>query len=123
MRGEYNRGVDTSCLFCRIVARELPAKIVFESERVLAFEDIHPQAPTHVQLIPKQHVASTLALEPGDDALVGELVRAAAALARERGFADDGYRLVFNTNAAAGQTVYHLHLHLLGGRMLRWPPG
>jgi histidine triad (HIT) family protein len=115
--------VDPSCLFCRIAARELPAKIVFESERVIAFEDIHPQAPTHVQLIPKKHVASTLALEPDDDALVGELVRAAAALARERGFAEDGYRLVFNTNAAAGQTVYHLHLHLLGGRSFRWPPG
>lgn len=115
--------MDVNCLFCRIAARQLPAKIVFESERVIAFEDIHPQAPTHVQLIPKKHVASTLALAPEDDGVVGELVRAAAALARERGFADDGYRLVFNTNAAAGQTVYHLHLHLLGGRSFRWPPG
>lgn len=115
--------MDANCLFCKIAARQLPAKVVFESERVIAFEDIHPQAPTHVQLIPKKHVASTLALAPEDDALVGELVRAAAALARERGFADDGYRLVFNTNAAAGQTVYHLHLHLLGGRSFRWPPG
>lgn len=115
--------MDPSCLFCRIAARQIPAKVVFESERVIAFEDIHPQAPTHVQLIPKEHVASTLALGAEHDAIVGELVRAAATLARERGFADDGYRLVFNTNAAAGQTVYHLHLHLLGGRTFRWPPG
>lgn len=113
----------SDCLFCRIAAKEIPAKLVFEGERVLAFEDIHPQAPTHIQLIPREHVASTLALEERHDALVGELVRTAARLARERGFADDGYRLVFNTNAAAGQTVYHLHLHLLGGRSFRWPPG
>jgi histidine triad (HIT) family protein len=115
--------VDPNCLFCKIAARKLPAKVVFESERVIAFEDIHPQAPTHVQLIPKEHVATTLALGPEHDGVVGELVRAAASLARERGFAEDGYRLVFNTNAAAGQTVYHLHLHLLGGRTFRWPPG
>ncbi len=115
--------MDPNCLFCRIVARQAPAKIVLETERLIAFEDIHPQAPTHVQLIPRKHVPSTLALEAEDEPLVGELVRAAAALARERGFADDGYRLVLNTNAAAGQTVYHLHLHLLGGRTFRWPPG
>jgi histidine triad (HIT) family protein len=115
--------VDPSCLFCRIAAHELPAKIVFENERVIAFEDIHPQAPTHVQLIPRKHIPTTLDLAAEDQAVVGELVRTAAALARERGFADDGYRLVFNTNAAAGQTVYHLHLHLLGGRGFRWPPG
>jgi histidine triad (HIT) family protein len=115
--------VDPSCLFCRIAAHELPAKIVFENERVIAFEDIHPQAPTHVQLIPRKHIPTTLDVAAEDQTVVGELVRTAAALARERGFADDGYRLVFNTNAAAGQTVYHLHLHLLGGRGFRWPPG
>jgi len=114
----------TTCLFCRIAAREVPGKIVFESERVVAFEDIQPQAPTHVLLIPREHVAaSTLDVTERTRALVGELVEIAARIARERGFADAGYRLVFNTNAAAGQTVYHLHLHLLGGRSFGWPPG
>jgi len=113
----------SDCLFCRIAARELPARIVFENERIVAFEDIHPQAPAHVQLIPRKHIASTLTVAAEDQSLVGELVRTAAELARQIGFADDGFRLVFNTNAAAGQTVFHLHLHLLGGRMFRWPPG
>mgnify|MGYP003435621004 FL=1 len=111
------------CLFCRIAARELPARIVFESERIVAFEDIHPQAPAHVQLIPRKHIASTLELGAEDHALVGELVETATGLARELGFADAGYRLVMNTGGAAGQTVYHLHLHLLGGRTFGWPPG
>ena len=113
----------TNCLFCRIAARELPARIVFENERIVAFEDIHPQAPAHVQLIPRKHVASTLDLGVDDHALVGELVQAATGLARELGFADAGFRLVFNTGGAAGQTVHHLHLHLLGGRTFGWPPG
>ena len=111
------------CLFCRIAARELPARIVFESERIVAFEDIHPQAPAHVQLIPRKHIASTLEIAAEDQSLIGEMVRVAAELARTLGFADEGYRLVFNTGGAAGQTVYHLHLHLLGGRTFRWPPG
>ncbi|MFI5315354.1 MAG: histidine triad nucleotide-binding protein [Myxococcota bacterium] len=112
------------CLFCRIAAREIPGKIVLENERVVAFEDIQPQAPTHVILIPRAHVAaSTLDVTAETRALVGELVELAAQIARERGFAADGYRLVFNTNAAAGQSVFHLHLHLLGGRRFGWPPG
>jgi histidine triad (HIT) family protein len=112
------------CLFCRIAAREIPGTIVFENERIVAFEDVHPQAPTHVLLIPRAHVAaSTLDVTAATHALVGELVEVAARIARERGFADAGYRLVFNTNAAAGQTVFHLHLHLLGGRSFSWPPG
>ncbi len=111
------------CLFCKIVAKEIPATVVFENERVTAFEDIHPQAPTHVQIIPKRHLASTLELGEADRELIGELVGVGAAIARERGFADDGFRLVFNTNAAAGQTVFHIHLHLLGGRSFGWPPG
>jgi histidine triad (HIT) family protein len=116
--------MDPKCLFCRIAAKELPAKIVFENERVLAFEDRAPVAPTHVLLIPREHVAaSALEVGPAQRALVGELVERAGAIARERGFADDGYRLVFNTNTAAGQTVFHLHLHLLGGRTFSWPPG
>lgn len=113
----------SDCLFCRIAAKELPAKIVFENERIVAFADLHPQAPAHVQLIPRKHIASTLEVGAEDQAVVGELVRTAAGLARELGFAEEGFRLVFNTNAAAGQSVYHLHLHLLGGRTFRWPPG
>jgi histidine triad (HIT) family protein len=113
----------TDCLFCKIVNREIPASIVYEDDRVLAFNDITPQAPTHVLLIPKRHVASLLDLVPGDDGMVGELVRRAAAIAAERGIAAGGFRTVFNTNADAGQTVFHIHLHLLGGRKMKWPPG
>jgi histidine triad (HIT) family protein len=112
-----------SCLFCRIIAREIPASIVFEDDRMIAFNDINPQAPTHVLIVPKRHIETLNALEPGDDQLVGELARRAAAIARERGFSDRGYRVVFNTNREAGQTVFHIHLHLLGGRPMTWPPG
>ncbi len=112
-----------SCLFCKIVNREIPASIVYEDERVLAFNDINPQASTHVLIIPKQHVATLNDLEAGHDAIVGELVRCAAAIAKERGIDGAGYRTVFNTNRDAGQTVFHIHLHLIGGRSLAWPPG
>jgi histidine triad (HIT) family protein len=112
-----------SCLFCRIADRDIPAAIVYEDDRVLAFKDVNPQAPTHVLLIPKRHIASLTDLSPEDDALVGELVRRAAALAGELGIAAGGFRTVFNTNRDAGQTVFHIHLHLLGGRALHWPPG
>lgn len=112
-----------ACLFCRIVAREIPATLVHEDDHVVAFEDIHPQAPTHVLIVPKAHVATLNDLSSQHDALVGHLVRTAAAIARARGLSDDGYRTVFNCNAAAGQTVFHLHLHLLGGRTMAWPPG
>ena len=111
------------CLFCRIARKEIPASIVYEDERVLVFNDINPQAPLHALVIPKQHIASLNELSPGDDGLVGELVRRAAAVARERGYADRGFRTVFNTNAEAGQTVFHIHLHVLAGRGLSWPPG
>ena len=111
------------CLFCKIVNREIPGSIVYEDESVLAFNDINPQAPTHVLIIPKRHIESLNVLEPDDDRLVGELVRRAAAIAKERGFAGGGFRTVFNTNRDAGQTVFHVHLHLLGGRSLSWPPG
>jgi histidine triad (HIT) family protein len=115
--------MDPNCLFCKIVARTIPGKIAFENERVVAFEDIAPQAPTHLVIVPREHFASTLEVTPARHAVVGELVEVAARLARERGFADEGYRLVYNTNRAAGQTVFHLHLHLLGGRRFGWPPG
>ncbi len=111
------------CLFCKILAKEIPARIAFENERVVAFNDVNPQAPTHVQIIPRKHIASTLELADEDRELIGEMVQVAAQLAREGGFADEGFRLAFNTNPGAGQTVYHLHLHLLGGRPVGWPPG
>ena len=111
------------CLFCKIVRREIPGKIVFEDEALLAFEDINPQAPTHVLVIPKRHIESLNVLEASDDGIVGEIVRRAAAIAKDRGIAAGGYRTVFNTNRDAGQTVFHIHLHLLGGRSMTWPPG
>lgn len=112
-----------ACLFCRIVAGEIPAKKVFEDDQLIAFEDINPQAPMHVLVVPRVHVATLNDLESGHDALVGALVRRAAAIAGERGYAEGGYRTVFNCNGDAGQTVFHLHLHVLGGRRLTWPPG
>ena len=111
------------CLFCRIIARDVPASIVYEDDRVLAFNDINPQAPTHVLVVPKRHVASLNDLTAAYDSLVGELVRRAAAIANDRGLAAGGFRTVFNTNRDAGQTVFHIHLHLLGGRPMHWPPG
>jgi histidine triad (HIT) family protein len=113
----------SNCLFCRIIRREIPASVVYEDDHLLAFNDINPQAPLHVLVIPKRHVDSLNALASGDDALLGEMVRRAAAIAADRGFADRGFRTVFNTNADAGQTVFHVHLHLLAGRGLGWPPG
>lgn len=112
-----------SCLFCRIAAGEIPASKVYENADLLAFNDINPQAPLHVLIIPKQHIATTSDLTEADEALVGKLVRTAAAIAAEKGYADRGYRTVFNCNAEAGQTVFHIHLHLLAGRNLGWPPG
>jgi histidine triad (HIT) family protein len=111
------------CLFCKIIAHDIPASIVYEDDRLLAFNDINPQAPTHVLVIPKRHISSLLDLSPADDAIVGEMTRRAAAIATERGIAADGFRTVFNTNAGAGQTVFHIHLHLIGGRAMDWPPG
>jgi histidine triad (HIT) family protein len=113
----------SDCLFCRIIKREIPASIVYEDDHVLAFNDINPQAPTHVLLIPKRHIASLNELQPGDDQIVGEIVRRAAAIAKDRGIGERGFRTLFNTNGEAGQTVFHLHLHLLGGRTMAWPPG
>ena len=111
------------CLFCRIAAGEIPASKVYEDEDVVAFNDINPQAPLHVLVIPKRHIATTNDLTPEDDALVGMLVRRAGAIAAEKGYAERGYRTVLNCNAEAGQTVFHIHLHLLAGRVMGWPPG
>jgi len=111
------------CLFCRIVRKEIPASVVYEDDRLLVFNDINPQAPLHALIIPKRHIASLNDLSSSDDGIVGEMVRCAAAVARDKGYADRGYRTVFNTNAEAGQTVFHIHLHVLAGRGLSWPPG
>ncbi|MGD8495791.1 MAG: histidine triad nucleotide-binding protein [Gemmatimonadales bacterium] len=111
------------CLFCRIYAGEIPADTVAEGEDWMAFRDIDPQAPVHVLIIPKRHVESVAALETGDTALAGRLLLAAAETARELGVEEDGYRLVTNRGEKAGQSVFHLHLHLLAGRRMNWPPG
>lgn len=113
----------SSCLFCRIIAGDIPATKVYEDEALIAFNDIHPQAPMHVLIVPKLHVATLNDLEPAHDALLGSMIRRAAAIAAERGFAEGGFRTVFNCNAGAGQTVFHIHLHALGGRTMTWPPG
>ena len=118
----------TDCLFCRMVAGEIPADVVHQTDRVLAFRDINPQAPTHVLVIPKEHHRNVAALASADPGLLGEVVNAAAAVATQEGLVDDGgvkpgYRLVTNTGPQAGQSVDHLHLHVLGGRPMRWPPG
>src|SRR5262245_17130176 len=112
-----------SCLFCKIIAREIPGQIVQEDENVVVFKDINPQAPLHVLIVPRRHIATLNDLQPEDDALVGSMFRTAAALAKEHGYAERGYRTVFNCNREAGQSVFHIHLHLLGGRGLAWPPG
>jgi histidine triad (HIT) family protein len=113
----------SDCLFCRLVAGQIPATIVEQNDHVVAFKDITPQAPTHVLVVPRRHIASLNDLTAADDALVGEMVRTGASIARANGHADGGYRTVFNCNADAGQTVFHLHLHVLGGRKMSWPPG
>jgi histidine triad (HIT) family protein len=113
----------SDCLFCKIIDRKIPASIVYEDDRVIAFEDITPQGPTHVLVVPKRHIPSLNELTPADDAIIGEIVRRAAAIAKERGIEAGGFRTVFNTNKNAGQTVFHIHLHLIGGRSMAWPPG
>jgi histidine triad (HIT) family protein len=111
------------CLFCKIVEGGLPADIVYENDSLVAFRDIDPKAPTHILLIPRRHVATMNDLQAGDESLVGDLFLTAARLAADEGLADDGYRVVMNCNAAAGQSVFHIHLHLMGGRTMTWPPG
>lgn len=112
-----------SCIFCKIAAGQIPAKFVHEDERCIAIRDLNPQAPTHVLVIPREHVATINDLGPQHEALAGHLLRTGAKVAKELGIAESGFRLVFNTNADAGQTVFHIHLHVLGGRPMEWPPG
>ncbi|MCG8370506.1 MAG: histidine triad nucleotide-binding protein [Proteobacteria bacterium] len=111
------------CLFCKIVAGRIPAEIVYDSDTALAFRDIDPQAPTHVLVIPRKHVSTINDLDGEDEALVGSLFTAAKEIAAAEGIADDGYRTVMNCNEGAGQSVFHIHLHVLGGRPMTWPPG
>lgn len=111
------------CVFCKIVSNEVPAKILYRDERVTAFFDIHPLAPTHVLIIPNKHIASVNDLRPEDENLMGHLVLTARQIAMEQGIADSGYRLITNTGVHGGQTVFHLHLHLLGGQRMKYPMG
>ena len=111
------------CLFCRIATGKIPASIVYQDDRLMAFQDVNPQAPLHVLIIPRRHIATLNDLTAGDDSLVGEMIRRAAAIAHEQGHAERGYRTVFNCNREAGQSVFHVHLHLLAGRSMAWPPG
>jgi histidine triad (HIT) family protein len=115
--------MNDDCLFCGIVAGDIPANVIAEAEEWVAFRDIHPQAPTHVLVVPRRHVATLDDLREGDEPLTGALVAAAARIARQEGLVESGYRVVMNCGAGAGQSVFHIHLHLLGGRGFSWPPG
>ena len=110
-------------LFLKIISREIPADIIYETDDLLAFRDINPQAPTHVLIIPKEHIRTMNELENGHSEMIGKLFLAAAEIAEKEGIAEEGYRVVMNCNEAGGQAVYHIHLHLLGGRQMSWPPG
>jgi len=112
-----------NCIFCRIIGREIPAKIVFEDGDALAFEDIHPQAPVHILIIPKEHIASLNEVPDGREGLLGSLLAKARGIARMKGIDQSGYRIVLNTAPDSGQEVFHIHLHVLGGRRMTWPPG
>ena len=115
--------MNENCLFCKIIAGEIPSAKIYEDNVCIAFDDISPQAPTHVLIVPREHLDSLDKAEKSDVETLGHLLLAAAEIAREKGFAEDGYRTVINTNADGGQTVFHLHVHLLGGRPFVFPPG
>jgi histidine triad (HIT) family protein len=111
------------CIFCDIAGHKIPAKIIYEDELIMAFEDINPQAPVHILVVPKKHIPTSLDIKEEDNELVGSLFRVANKIADGKGIAGRGFRLVMNCNREAGQTVFHMHLHLLGGRIMHWPPG
>src|SRR2546426_76598 len=113
----------SDCIFCKIAEKKIPSKIAHEDDRAVAFEDINPQAPVHVLVVPKRHVQSVAELNAADAGFLGHLLLTGAAIAKQRGIADSGYRLVLNTGKHGGQTVFHLHVHVLGGRPMHWPPG
>ncbi len=114
---------EPDCLFCRIINGEIPAELIYQDERCLAIRDINPQAPTHALVIPREHMESLNDASQRDESLLGHLLRTAARIANDEGHAESGYRTVINTGAGAGQSVFHLHVHVLGGRPLTWPPG
>ena len=111
------------CIFCKIAAGDIPSDKVYEDDTVVAFRDINPQAPTHILVIPREHIATINDLQPQDEAIVGRMYGAVREIAAREGVAEAGFRTVFNCNEAGGQVVFHIHLHLLGGRMMHWPPG
>ena len=112
-----------SCLFCKIIKQEIPATILYEDESVLAFEDVNPQAPVHILVIPRKHISTPLEITDEDNELIGRMYQVASKIAKDRKVADSGFRLVMNCNKDAGQAVFHIHLHLLAGRPMNWPPG
>ena len=114
--------MSSDCLFCKIVTGEIPADLVYESETAVAFRDINPQAPTHVLIVPRKHISTINDIEEEDQAVVGSLYTAAKSIAASEGIAEDGYRTVINCNEGAGQSVFHIHLHVLGGKPMGWPP-
>lgn len=114
---------EQDCLFCKILAGDIPADVIYESDSAIAFRDVNPKAPVHVLIIPRKHIATINDLDSSDAAMIGSMIMAAKEIAHEEGLADDGYRVVMNCNQAAGQSVFHIHLHMLGGRTLAWPPG
>ncbi len=111
------------CVFCNIISKKMPAEFVYENERVVAFRDINPQAPVHILIVPRKHIATTNDVGEADKDLIGEMILVAKQVAQQEGVAESGYRLVMNCNEHSGQEIYHLHLHLLGGRRMTWPPG
>ncbi len=113
----------SDCIFCKIAEKKIPSKIVHEDDKAVAFDDVNPQAPTHVLVIPKRHVASLAELNEADTGLLAHLMMTGSKVAKQKGIADGGYRIVVNTGRNGGQTVFHLHLHVLGGRPMHWPPG
>ncbi|MCD6291049.1 MAG: histidine triad nucleotide-binding protein [Anaerolineae bacterium] len=112
-----------SCIFCRIIHGQAPGEVIYQDEEITAFRDIHPQAPVHILIVPNRHIPAVAALHPDDASLIGRMILVARELAKREGIASTGYRLVINNGPQAGQSIDHLHLHLLGGRTMRWPPG
>ena len=113
----------SDCIFCKIIDKKIPARIIYEDEHALAFEDVNPQAPVHTLVIPKKHIPTLLDIKEEDNNLIGHLVKVANKIANDKGIAERGFRVVINCNPESGQTVYHIHLHILGGRQMHWPPG
>lgn len=112
-----------SCIFCKIASGEIPGKFVYQDDRVVAFEDINPQAPMHILIVPRKHIRTVLDLTTADNEMIGHIFQVAGKIAHDKGFSEDGFRIAVNTNEAGGQDVWHIHFHLLGGRVMGWPPG